>query len=101
MAVLGKPLEQRDGGRLPLGEEFFRFLGEGGELGVGEDGGLHRGDGELQRGVAGARGFTEQGSTQARHDFPVVAERIEVALRDAAAQVAVDVLQILRLGTRP
>ena len=90
MAVLGQALEQRNGGRLPFREELLRFGGEGGELGVAEDGGLHLGDGEVQRGVAGAGGFPEQGGAQAGHDLPVVAEGIEVALGDAAAPVAVD-----------
>ena len=65
---------------------------------MAEDGGLHLGDRELQRGVAGAIELLEQGGAQAGHDLPVIAERIEVALGDAAAQVAVDVLQVLRLG---
>ena len=47
--------------------------------------------------VAGAERF-EQGGAQAGHDFPIMAEGIEVALGDAAAQVGVDVLQVLRLG---
>ena len=98
MAVFGEALEQRDGGLLPLGEELFGLGVEGGELGMAEDGGLHFGDGELERGVAGAIKLLEQGGAQAGHDFPVIAKRIEVALGDAAAQVAIDVLQILRLG---
>ena len=40
----------------------------------------------------------EQRGAHAGEDLPVALERIEVALRDAAAQVAVDVLQVLRLG---
>ncbi len=65
---------------------------------MAEDGGLHFGDGKLELAVAGAVGRLEQGGAQAGHDLPVVAEGIEVALGDAAAQVAVDVLQVLRLG---
>ena len=38
MAVLDEALEQRNRGLLPFREEFFRFGGEGSELGVGEDG---------------------------------------------------------------
>ena len=98
MAVLGEALEQRDGGRLPFREELLCLGREGGELGVGEDGGFNFSLGWLNGGVAGAGGLCEQGGAQAGHDLPVVAERIEVALGDAAAQVAVDVLQILRLG---
>ena len=99
MAVLGEAFEQRGVGLLPLGEELGRGFVERGELGMAEDGGLHLGDGELQLAVAGAVGLLEQGGAHAGDDLPVVrSERIDVALRDAAAQVAVDVLQVLRLG---
>lgn len=88
----------RRGGRLPLREELPGFGGEGGELGMSEDSGFHFGDGKIKGGVAGAVELLEQGGAQARHDFPVVVEGIEVALRDAAAQMAVDVLQVFRLS---
>ena len=65
---------------------------------MAEDGGLHLGDGKLQLAVAGAVGLLEQGGAHAGDDLPVAAERIDVALGDAAAQVAVDVLHVLRLG---
>ena len=98
VAVLGEALELRDGGGLPLGEELPGLGGEGGELRVGEDDGLDFSLGWLNGGVAGAGRLCEQGGAQAGHDLPVVAEGIQIALGDAAAQVAVDVLQILRLG---
>ncbi len=66
MAVLGEALEQRDGGGLPFREELPGLGGEGGELRVAEDGGLHFGDEELQRGVAGAGGWPEQGRRAGR-----------------------------------
>jgi hypothetical protein len=65
---------------------------------VAEDGGLHPGNREPQLAVAGAVELLEQGNAQSRHDLPVIAERINVALRDTAAQTTVNVLQILRLG---
>ena len=69
------------------------------ELGMAEDGGLHLGDGELQRGIAGAIELPEQGGTQAGHDFPVSAEG---ASRSRSGMPPrrwhVDVLQIFRIG---
>ena len=79
-------VEQPDGGDV-----------EGGELGVLEDGGLDVGGGYLELAVAGASGLGEQRRTHAREDLPVACERIDVAVGDAAAQVAVDVLQVLGL----
>ena len=75
-----------------------RLLLEGGELGVAEDGGLHLGERQLQARVAGAARGLEQHGAHAGEHLPVRAERVEIALRDAAAQVAVDVLQVLGLG---
>ena len=83
---------------MPFGEELCGRFVKRGELGMAEDGGLHLSDGEIQRGVAGAGGFPEHGDAQAGHDLPVAAKRIQISLGDAAAQVAVDVLQILWLG---
>ena len=97
MAVLSEALEQRDGGGLPLREELLCLGREGGELGVGEDGGLDFSLDWLNGAVAGTKRL-EQSVAQAGHDLPVVAEGIEVALGDAAAQVAVDILEVLRLG---
>ena len=61
---------------------------------MAEGGRLDFGRGWLNGAVARAE-RCEQGGAQAGHDLPVVAQRIEVALGDAAAQVAVDVLHIL------
>ena len=46
---------------------------------------------------AGTKRFKQYG-TNAGHVLPIVAKGIEIALRDADAQVAVDVLEVLRLG---
>ena len=56
------------------------------------------GSGSLQARVAGAAGGLEQRGAHAGEHLPVVGQRVEVALGDAAAQVAVDVLQVLGLG---
>ena len=95
---LAKPLQPWGVGLFPLGEERGRGLVERGELGVAEDGGLHLGDGKLQLAVAGAVGLFEQGGADAGDDLPVAVEVINIALGNAAAQVAVDVLHVLRLG---
>ena len=72
-------------------------LVEGGELGVTEDRGLHLGQRQLEARVARATGGLEQRGAHAGEHLPVVGERVEIALGDAAAQVALDVLQVLRL----
>ena len=48
--------------------------------------------------VAGAVGLLEQRGAHGGDDLPVAVERVNVAVRDAAAQVGVNVLQVLRLG---
>ncbi len=53
---------------------------------------------QLQPAVAGPARRLEQRGAHAGKHLPVAVERIDVAVRDAAAQVAVDVLQVLRLG---
>ena len=95
---MAKPFSRGVWACLPLGEERGRGLVERGELGVAEDGGLHLGDGKLQLAVAGAVGLFEQGGADAGDDLPVAGEVINIALGDAAAQVAVNVLHVLRLG---
>jgi len=98
MAVLGEASQVRHGGFLPLGEEQGDGVVEGRELGVAEDSRLHLGDGELELRVAGAVGFLEQCGAHRGDDLPVGCEGINVLVGDAAAQVGVDVLQVLRLG---
>jgi hypothetical protein len=74
---------------------------ERGELSVSEDGGPHLGDRELQLAVAGAVALFEQRGANAGKDFPIGFQSyrvINIALGNAAAQMAVDVLQVLRLG---
>ena len=97
-ALLGEGLEPRPAGVFPIGEEPRGGIVERGELGVAEDGGLHLANREPQLTVAGAVELLERGGAQTRHGLPVIAKRIKVVLRDAAAQMAVDVLQILRLS---
>ena len=65
---------------------------------MAEDGGLHLADRELQLAVAGAVGLLEQGRAHGGMTSSSSVEGVNVALGDAAAQVAVDVLQVLRLG---
>ena len=63
-----------------------------------EDGGLAPRAAAAEARVAGAtRGLEQRGAHAGQH-LPVVAERVEIALGDAAAQVAVDVLDVLRLA---
>ncbi len=63
-----------------------------------EDGGFDFADGHPELGVAGTVGLFEQRCAHAGEHLPEVFQRINVAVRNAAAQVAVNVLQILRLG---
>ena len=95
---LAKPLSRGVLACLPLGEELVAAGVEGGELGVAEDGGLDLGDGELATGSSRGGRPLEQGGADAGDDLPVAVEGINIAVGDAAAQVAVDVLQVLRLG---
>ena len=71
---------------------------EGGELGVAEDGRLHLGKRQLEAGVAGTAGRLEQRAPHTGQHLPVGVERVQVALRDAAAQMSIDILQILGLA---
>ena len=91
------------GGLAPVGKDRVGLLLKGDELGVAKDGRLHLGEGRLEACVAGATSFFVKGLKQhAAHSgehLPVGAERVDVTLRDTTAQVPVDVLQILGLGT--
>ena len=71
---------------------------ERGELGMAEDGGLDLADGDREPGVAGAVGRGEERGAHGGEDLPVAVEAVDVAVGDAAAQVGVDVLQVLGLG---
>jgi hypothetical protein len=84
--------------RSPPGEQLLGLRAPGGELGVPEDRGLDVGGGDLELGVAGATGLLEQRLPHAGEDLPVPLQRVEVAVGDAAAQVAVDVLDVLGLA---
>ena len=62
---------------------------EGGELGVAEDGGLDLGrPATFELAVAGPAGRLEQSRAHGGEDLPVALERVDVAVGDAAAQVA-------------
>ena len=67
------------------------------ELGRVEDGLLHLADVEGQVAVAGTVRL-EQLAAQLREGVPVGAEQVEVAVRDAAVQVGVEVLDVLGFG---
>ena len=98
VAVLGKAAQVRGVGGLPLREQLGGGGVEGGELGVAEDGGLDVGGRDAKLAVAGAAGRLEQRGAHGGEDLPVGAQGVEVAVGDAAAQVGVDVLQVLGLG---
>ena len=63
-----------------------------------EDGGFDVADRDLELAVAGPIGRFEERGAHGREDLPVAFEVIDVAVRDATAQVGVNVLQVLRLG---
>ena len=65
---------------------------------MAEDGRLDVRDGDLELAVAGAIGLLEQRGAHAGDDLPVAFERVNVAVGDAAAQVCLNVLDVLRLG---
>ena len=71
---------------------------ERGELGVAEDGGLDLARRHFELAVAGPPRRLEERGAHGGEDLPVAVEVVDVAVRDAAAQVGVDVLQVLRLG---
>jgi len=84
---------------MPFRREQFghRFI-KGGELRVAEDGGLDVRDGDLELAVAGPVALLEERGAHAGEDLPVAIEVVNVSIRNAAAQMAVNVLQVLRLG---
>jgi hypothetical protein len=95
-SVGGEAFEARRIGRLPFGEEFVHAGLERGELRVPENGGLHVGSGQFT--IAGVFRLFEQGGAHGGDNLPVTIKGVDVTLRDAAAQMAVDVLDVLRLG---
>ena len=103
VAALAKAGEAACGGAAPSDKEFCGSLVEGCELGMAEDGRLDLGQRQFEAGIAGAAGGFKQCGTHAGQHLPVGGQRvvggIKVALGDAAAQVALNVLQVLRLGT--
>lgn len=72
---------------------------ERGELGVTEDGSLDLGGFDLGMDIAGAIRIDKQVMPNRGEDVPVALQGINVPHGDAAAQVAVDVLQVFRLST--
>src|SRR5688572_22134893 len=97
MAVLGETLQTNGVGSFPFREQLGGGCIECGELRVTEDGGLDVGCGDAELAVTSA-GLLEQGIADARDDFPVAAEGVEIAVGYATAQVGGDVLEILGLG---
>ena len=65
---------------------------------MAKDGGLDVRHGHPELAVAGAIGLLEHRGADAGDDLPVAVEVVDVAIRDAAAQMGVNVLQVLRLG---
>ena len=90
-------LAQAEGSHLPpLHEMGLQAGDEGAELGVTVDGGLELGGLDEEVVVAGAVRL-EQGGAEGGADLPILLEGIEVPCRDAAVEVAADVLDVLGL----
>ena len=68
------------------------------ELGVSQNGGFHFADRQLEPRITGTPRRLEQLGAHGRQHLPVVTQRIEIALGNPAAQVAVDVLKVLGRG---
>ena len=96
--TLGYTFHARGVGRLPSHEQFGRGFIESRELRVAEYGGLDVRASNLETAVAGALRLFEQCGAHGWEDLPIVFERVNVTIRDAAAQVGVNVLQVLRFG---
>ena len=71
---------------------------ECGEFIMAEDGGLDVSSRDAQLAVAGAVGLLEQRRTHGGNDLPIRAERIDIVVGDAAAQMGADVLQVFRVA---
>ena len=101
MICLGRQslqLPQFDPGALaPAKEILVHASNIGGELGVLVDSVLEVALFDREVGVAGAL-VDEQADTQVGADLPVVVERLDVASGDAAIEMPVDVLLVLRLA---
>ena len=91
-----KAFEQRRAAGQPLLEQCIHPSLERRELRVAEDHRLDIAVDQLE--VTSVAGGLEQRGTQLRHHLPVAPQGIDISLGDAAAQVAKDVLNILRLG---
>src|ERR1700730_5726744 len=85
-------------GLLPFPEKIGDRLVEGGEFRVTEDGGVDVADRHLELDVAGPIGAFEERGAHTREDLPVASEVINVALRNATPQVAVNILNVLRFA---
>ena len=90
--------EARRVGSLPFLKESRDSGIKSSELRMTEDGSVDVGRRYLQTAVAGATRRFEQERAHGRKHLPVTVERINVAVRDAAPQMSVDVLQVFRLG---
>ena len=98
VVVLAERDEARRDGLAPLVEQRRHLLVEGGELRMAEDGGLDLGDGQLEAGVPGPARRLKQGGAHAGKNLPIGSEGIKIPLRNATAQVPVDVLQVFGLA---
>lgn len=81
----------------PDGEVAVHAGDEGGEFGVAVDAGLDGGFGDGQIKVAGAPGL-EQACPELRADGPVAGQGLDVGERDAALEMAFDILLVLALA---
>src|SRR5260370_14102628 len=86
----------RDIGLFPFREKVGHSSVKGGEFSVAEDGGFDVANRDLELRVAGPIGIFEQRGAYRGEDLPVALEAINVAVRYAAAQVGVNVLQVLQ-----
>ncbi len=85
-------------GGTPAVEHRPHAAGEGSELGVSEDGAPYLRGRDARVAVPRTATVGEEGTPQGREDFPVVCQRVDVALGDAAVQVGAQVVQVLRLA---
>ena len=92
MAVFCEAFQFRCVGLFPLCKELLHACLEAGEFRVAEDGGLDISCVEVR--IARVFAWAKETGTKRGHDFPVAAERVDIAIRDTATEVGVDVLEV-------